>query len=97
MFVVALVASSLLVAMIWLAFGGASRVLAGQNRRLQEQATTERLLLVDLRRSEERFRSLVQNASDGVVVLGEDGLIRYESPAVERILGRRAEDGSAAA
>jgi PAS domain S-box-containing protein len=79
--------------MIWLALGGASRVLAGQNRRLQEQATTERLLLVDLRRNEERFRSLVQNASDGVVVLGEDALIRYESPAVERILGRRAEDG----
>ena len=92
-FMVALVASSLLVTMIWLALGGASRVLAAQNRRLQEQATTEGLLLVDLRRSEERFRSLVQNASDGVVVLGEDGLIRYESPAVERILGRRAEDG----
>jgi diguanylate cyclase (GGDEF)-like protein/PAS domain S-box-containing protein len=92
-FIVAVVASSLLVAMIWLALGGASRVLAGQNRRLQEQATTERLLLVDLRRNEERFRSLVQNASDGVVVLGEDALIRYESPAIERILGRRAEDG----
>jgi diguanylate cyclase (GGDEF)-like protein/PAS domain S-box-containing protein len=91
-FVVALVASSLLVLLIWLAFGGASRVLAGQNRRLQEQATTERLLVVDLQRSEERFRSLVQNASDGVVVLGEDGLVRYESPAVERILGRRAEE-----
>ena len=90
-FIVAVVASSLLVALIWLAFGGASRVLAGQNRRLQEQAVTERLLLVDMQRNEERFRSLVQNASDGVVVLGEDGLIRYESPAVERILGRRAE------
>ena len=87
-FVVAVVASSMLVALIWLAFGGASRILAGQNRRLQEQATTERLLLVGLQRSEERFRSLVRNASDGVVVLGEDGLVRYESPAVERILGR---------
>jgi diguanylate cyclase (GGDEF)-like protein/PAS domain S-box-containing protein len=91
-FIVAVIASSLLVALIWLALGGASRVLAGQNRRLQEQATTERLLLVDMQRKEERFRSLVQNASDGVVVLGEDGLIRYESPAVERILGRRAEE-----
>jgi diguanylate cyclase (GGDEF)-like protein/PAS domain S-box-containing protein len=91
-FIVAVVASSLLVALIWLAFGGASRVLAGQNRRLQEQATTERLLLVDMQRNEERFRSLVQNASDGVVVLGEDGQIRYESPAVERILGRRAQE-----
>ena len=92
-FVVALFASSLLAALIWMAFGGASRVLAAQNRRLQEQATTERLLLVDLQRSEERFRSLVRNASDGVVVLGDDGMIRYESPAVERILGRRPDDG----
>jgi diguanylate cyclase (GGDEF)-like protein/PAS domain S-box-containing protein len=92
-FVVAVIASSLLVLLIWMALGGASRVLAGQNRRLQEQATTERLLLVDLQRNEERFRSLVQNASDGVLVLGEDGLIRYASPAVERILGRRADVG----
>jgi diguanylate cyclase (GGDEF)-like protein/PAS domain S-box-containing protein len=92
-FIVALVASSMLAALIWLAFGGASRVLAAQNRRLHEQATTERLLLVDLQRSEERFRSLVRNASDGVVVLGEDGLVRYESPAVERILGRQPDDG----
>lgn len=91
-FVAAIVASSLLVALIWLAFGGASRVLAGQNRRLQEQAANERLLRVDLQRSEERFRSLVRNASDSVVVLGKDGRIRFESPAVERILGYRAED-----
>jgi diguanylate cyclase (GGDEF)-like protein/PAS domain S-box-containing protein len=90
-FVAALVASGLLVALIWLAFGGASRVLARQNRRLQEQAATERLLMVDLQRSEERLRSLVRNASDCVVVLADDGRIRYESPAVERILGHRAE------
>jgi diguanylate cyclase (GGDEF)-like protein/PAS domain S-box-containing protein len=92
-FIVALVASSMLAALIWLAFAGASRVLAAQNRRLHEQAATERLLLVDLQRSEERFRSLVRNASDGVIVLGDDGLIRYESPAVERILGRKPDDG----
>lgn len=87
-FVVAVIASTILALLIWLAFGGASRVLARQNRRLEEQATTERLLLVDLQRSEERFRSLVQNASDGVIVLGEDGLVRYASPALARILGR---------
>ena len=91
-FVAALVASSLLVALIWLALGGASIVLAGQNRRLQEQAANERVLLVDLQRSEERFRSLVRNASDSIVVLGEDGLIRFESPAVERILGYKSEE-----
>jgi diguanylate cyclase (GGDEF)-like protein/PAS domain S-box-containing protein len=92
-FLVALIASSLLAALIFLAFGGTSTVLAAQNRRLQEQATTERVLMVDLQRSEERFRSLVRNASDGVVVLGADGLIKYESPAVERILGRSPDAG----
>ncbi len=90
-FVVALIASSLLSLLIWLAFGGASRVLARQNRLLEEQATTERLLVVDVQRSEERFRSLVQNASDGVLVLDESGLVRYASPALERVLGRPAE------
>jgi diguanylate cyclase (GGDEF)-like protein/PAS domain S-box-containing protein len=86
-FVVALVAASLLGVLIWLAFGGASRVLARQNRLLEEQAATERVLVVDAQRSEERFRSLVRNASDGVLVLAETGRIRYASPAVERILG----------
>jgi diguanylate cyclase (GGDEF)-like protein/PAS domain S-box-containing protein len=87
-FVLALVAASLLGGLIVLAFGGTSRVLAAQNRRLHEQALTERVLMVDLQRSEERFRSLVRNASDGVLVLGAEGQIKYESPAVERILGR---------
>ncbi len=40
-----------------------------------------------LRRSEERFRSLVRYASDIIVVLDGDGKILYESPAVERVLG----------
>ncbi len=39
------------------------------------------------RRSEERFRSLVQNASDMVSLVDADGIIRYESPSVSRILG----------
>ena len=37
--------------------------------------------------SEERFRSLVQNASDIVLVAEPDGTIRYESPALKRVLG----------
>jgi diguanylate cyclase (GGDEF)-like protein/PAS domain S-box-containing protein len=39
------------------------------------------------RRSEERFRSLVQNTSDMISVIDADGIIRYESPSVARILG----------
>jgi diguanylate cyclase (GGDEF)-like protein/PAS domain S-box-containing protein len=40
-----------------------------------------------LRESERRFRSLVQNASDIITLLGADGGILYESPAIERVLG----------
>jgi len=40
-----------------------------------------------LRESEERFRSLVQNSSDIITVLGADGTIVYESSSIERILG----------
>jgi PAS domain S-box-containing protein len=40
-----------------------------------------------LRRSEEHFRSLTENASDIVTILGDDGILRYVSPSVERLLG----------
>ncbi len=40
-----------------------------------------------LRRSEEHFRSLIENASDIVTILGENGVFRYASPSVERVLG----------
>jgi diguanylate cyclase (GGDEF)-like protein/PAS domain S-box-containing protein len=47
----------------------------------------ERLLVGErLRRSEERFRSVVQNASDIVSIVTPEG-VRYVSPAVERVLG----------
>ena len=40
-----------------------------------------------VRENEERFRSLLQNASDITSVLGPDGHIKYESPAFYRLLG----------
>jgi diguanylate cyclase (GGDEF)-like protein/PAS domain S-box-containing protein len=76
-----------LLALLYLAFAGASRRLADQNRRLRDQAVTEQHLMADLRRSEERFRSLVRNSADVNMIVGADGLIVYESPAVERVLG----------
>jgi diguanylate cyclase (GGDEF)-like protein/PAS domain S-box-containing protein len=46
----------------------------------------------ELRRSEEHFRSLVQNASDAITVLRADGTVRYVSPPIERVLGYPPEE-----
>ena len=44
-------------------------------------------LLTNLRRHEERFRSLVQHASDLTIVVDARGAVAYASPALDRILG----------
>jgi len=41
-----------------------------------------------LRASEARFRALVQNSYDAVLVLGADGTLTYASPAIEHLFGR---------
>jgi len=45
-----------------------------------------------LRRSEEYYRSLIENASDPIVVLDDAGTVLYESPALEKMLGWRPEE-----
>lgn len=40
----------------------------------------------------DRFRALVHNSSDVITVLDAEGVIRYQSPAVERILGYQPEE-----
>lgn len=45
-----------------------------------------------LRQSEERFRSLIENALDIVTILEADGTVHYESPSVEKVLGYQSAD-----
>ena len=45
-----------------------------------------------LLRSAEHFRALVEQALDFVVVINRDGTVRYESPAVARMLGYTPEE-----
>ncbi|MEG4421140.1 EAL domain-containing protein [Microcoleus sp. LAD1_D5] len=40
-----------------------------------------------LRQSEQRFRSLIENATDITIILDAAGIFRYISPSVKRILG----------
>jgi PAS domain S-box-containing protein len=40
-----------------------------------------------LRESEERFRSIIQSSSDIIMILDEQGILTYQSPSMERILG----------
>jgi PAS domain S-box-containing protein len=42
--------------------------------------------------SEARFRSLINNASDAIIVVDNGGRIKYQTPSAERVLGRDAAD-----
>lgn len=57
-----------------------------------EDVTAQRRVQQALRKSEERFRSLVQHASDVITVLNENGEIIYMSPSIGRVLGYKPED-----
>ncbi len=45
-----------------------------------------------LRHSEERFRSLIENASDIITLVAADGTITYESPSLRKLLGYAPEE-----
>ena len=48
-----------------------------------------------LEQQERYFRSLIENSSDGIIVVGEKGNIRYQSPSYERTTGSGPEDALA--
>jgi diguanylate cyclase (GGDEF)-like protein/PAS domain S-box-containing protein len=44
------------------------------------------------RQSEARFRSLVAHSSDLITVLDANGIVTYQSPSIQRVLGYRADE-----
>jgi diguanylate cyclase (GGDEF)-like protein/PAS domain S-box-containing protein len=68
------------------------RELAGSLEALygQVQVVLQRIALtgeVNRRDSEAYFRTLIQNASDVILIIGDDDRIRYASPSAESVLG----------
>lgn len=45
-----------------------------------------------LRRDEQHYRSLIETASDVIVVIDPEGMVYYVSPAIERLLGYQPAD-----
>jgi diguanylate cyclase (GGDEF)-like protein/PAS domain S-box-containing protein len=54
--------------------------------------TEEKKAADALQRSEERFRALVQNSSDAIIVVDDTFTITYASPAIDRLFGRAVDD-----
>ncbi|MEV6208281.1 EAL domain-containing protein [Kitasatospora sp. NPDC051914] len=62
----------------------------------QAALAIERIALseeVDRRKSEAYFRTLVQNASDVILILDDDDRIRYASPSADQVLGHPSLEG----
>jgi len=71
-----------------------ARLSATLNRMTEAllDASKRRELEAALRRSEQQFRSLIENALDIIMGIGPDGALRYMSPSVQRTLGHKPED-----
>jgi diguanylate cyclase (GGDEF)-like protein/PAS domain S-box-containing protein len=68
----------------------ARELLTLQTNRALRRSFDQRLAArtEELSRSEARFRTLVNRSADAVVLLDQEGIVRYENDAIERILGR---------
>ncbi|MDH5363854.1 MAG: PAS domain S-box protein, partial [Dehalococcoidia bacterium] len=70
--------------------------VAIENARLYEavqQELAERKQAEEaLRESEKHFRALIENSSDIIQIVDSEGIIRYLSPSVQRILGYKPEE-----
>ena len=62
--------------------------LASMIRDITEQKKANEALL----KSELRFKTLIENAFEGITVIDGSGKVTYESPGIRRILGYSAED-----
>lgn len=63
------------------------RLVEDSRSEAEEAARQAGALADNLAGREEKFRSLIQNATDGVLIVSSDATISYASPAIEKIYG----------
>lgn len=61
--------------------------LEEKNELLEKEIESRKEAQKELSRSKEYFQSLIENAQDIITVMDHKGVIRFMSPAIERILG----------
>lgn len=74
--------------------GSSARLIPAIERELREagERATRRKAERALRENERRFRSLIEHSSDIITVVDREGIIRYQSPSVERLLDYKPEE-----
>ena len=67
-------------------------VLAEQTRKLQESLGRTATYAVDLEASEARFRNIITENADGIIIVNREGIVQFVNPAVEALFGRQSKD-----
>ncbi len=62
------------------------------NQRLQLEIESRKVAEKEVAKREKRFRALIENIGDGIVVNDENSAVIYQSPSVTRILGYTFEE-----
>ena len=65
--------------------------LSDVNRRLENEVVSHKEAEQALRESEEKYRLLVENASDAIFIV-QDGFIRFSNPRADQLMGYTAQD-----
>ena len=74
--------------------GNLARLVPAVERELRDAAVrvSRRKAIKELLESEMRHRTLIENASDIIVVLNSKGVVSFISPACEKVLGKKEDD-----